>query len=67
MDNPAEKTQSLCDIAMIVPDVLLRGADIGGEKLLDDWGPGKQVGRMTQLRSFDDRSLFEIENVLFTE
>src|SRR5207245_2596239 len=65
VDNPAEKPQSLCDITAIVPDVLLRGADIGRQELLHGSGFGKQVGRVTQLWSFDDGSLFKIENVLF--
>ena len=64
MDDPAEKAQHLSDIAAVLPNVFLGGPGVDGEKCLRATGFGKDVSRMAQLGSLDDRGGLEKKDVL---
>src|SRR5215470_5475377 len=67
MNDAAQESQCFGDVAAVAADVFLGRPNVGGKKGLHAPGFGKNIGRMAQLRSLDDRRGLESKDVFVPE
>jgi hypothetical protein len=63
VNHARQKAQSLGCIVAIPPDIVLRDPGVKSKEAVHVSGFGKDVGRVSQLWSFDDDGFLSLENV----